>query len=77
MARKTTIVAISLPNDLLQEVEAVRAEEYFTRSELITAGVRLYLRARAHARQEIDQRVEVFTNIYDHRDISDSDTGTL
>jgi metal-responsive CopG/Arc/MetJ family transcriptional regulator len=56
MARKTTIITISLPNNLLQELDAVKAEEYRNRSDLVAASIRLYLRARTYARQEIEHR---------------------
>lgn len=42
MARKTATFSVSLPPDMLVEIERVRREEHRTRSELIREALRNY-----------------------------------
>lgn len=50
MARKTATFSISLPPEMLIEIERVRKEEHRTRSELIREALRRYFNARDDTR---------------------------
>ena len=47
-------VMISLPNEFLEHIDAVAAEEHRTRSELVREAVRLYIAVRRSPRRPLD-----------------------
>jgi metal-responsive CopG/Arc/MetJ family transcriptional regulator len=46
MARKTATFSVSLPPDMLIEIDRVRKDEHRTRSELIREALRRYVNVR-------------------------------
>lgn len=48
MSRNTTTFSISLPPEMMEEIERVRKTEHRTRSELIREALRRYFEASAN-----------------------------
>lgn len=62
---RSKIINISLPEQLLQEAEAVQKEEGMSRSELFRASLRTYLSRKRRVKSSSTERLAEFGGAFD------------